>query len=188
MVRNKRAAIEMSIGTIVTLVLSVTLLIILIGFITKVGNFGNDIIDQTDDQVMKKITSAFMNGEIEEISIAPIDGALEVKAGSDSQFGLVIGNTLEGVNGATTTFSYEIFVNENDLGTCGKTKAELESLIPTGKSDSGIIVSPGDVSNLLRVPLFIPKGFPTCTFRYRINVYKSDGTPYGSEAMDVRIK
>jgi len=57
--KNKRAAMEMSIGTIVTIVLSMTLLIGGIMLVTNISKSGADIVDITDSQVKNQINQLF---------------------------------------------------------------------------------------------------------------------------------
>ena len=186
MVKNKRAAIEMSIGTIVTLVLSVTLLIILIAAVTKIGGITDNVLDQTESQVLDQINKVY--GADTKLALAPTSGTVTVRRNKDLQgFKIVIRNLVEGSEGEELTFSYEVSVDENDLGNCGKTKEELESLIIAGKARSEIIALPGETSSSQNVVFEIPDGFPKCTVPYMVKVYRSDDKPYASDAMVVKI-
>lgn len=183
MVKNKRAAMEMSMGTIVTLVLSMTLLILLIVVIRNIAGSANNAIDLTDQQLTSEINKLFGNDQ--RLAIYPASGLIESKSGKDSAFGFGIKNLLQGSEGENALFSYEVKVT--DAGNCGRTVDELESLISLGKSASNIFVVPGEVSSVQRVRFEIPSGFPLCTFRVSVLV-KANDKNYASDAMDIKIK
>lgn len=180
---NKRAAIEMSMGTIVTLVLSMTLLILLIVVIRNIAGSANNAVDLTDQQLTSEINKLFGNDQ--RLAIYPASGLVEVKSGKSGDFGFGIKNMLQGSEGENVIFSYETAVV--DVGKCGRTVEELESLISLGSSGSNIIIPPGHISSTQRVRFEIPSGFPLCSFRVSVLV-KAGENNYASDAMDITIK
>jgi hypothetical protein len=184
MVRSKRAAIEMSIGTIVTLVLSITLLIILISVITKIGDLSHGVLDQTESQITDQINKAF--GEDKTLGLTPSDGELNIKQGKSNGFAFNVKNELSGTEGVGAIFSYVVVVASD--GNCDKTDDELMNLIIYGESESGLSISPGGTLDESRkVKLVIPKDFPTCSFGYRVDVSGPDGSIYAQAPMIINV-
>ena len=180
MVKNKRAAIEMSIGTIVTLVLSITLLIILISVITRIGDTAKNTIDLTDSQLTDKMNKLF-NSE-KKLALYPDTGEVTFERGDMSEFSFGVQNLLSGSSSANAEFSYEVKVS--DAGTCGITLDELQDLIILGGSGT-MSIPAGEISSE-RVRFEIPDGFPNCVFRTVIEV-KANGNNYASDKMDIIV-
>ena len=56
---NKKAALEMSVGTIVVIVLAVTLLVLGVIFVNRIFSSASGIIDLTDQQLRDEVQKLF---------------------------------------------------------------------------------------------------------------------------------
>jgi hypothetical protein len=179
---NKRAAFEMSVGTIVTIVLSVTLLVLGIFFVQQVFSSAKGVAELTDEQMRNEINKLFSVED--KIIIYPSTKYVEIKQESTDGVGVGIKNLQQGVSG-DTTFSY--IVSAEDVSNCGVTAEVAESWIALGKSATDLSIASGDLAT--RKVLFnIPVGAPLCTARYKVEV-TADGKRYGtSVSFDVNIK
>lgn len=181
MQRNKRGAMEMSIGTIVTVVLSMALLIGGIMLVTNITDSSNNIVGMTNKQVEDQVNQLF--GDDSKVVVVPTTKSVEIKLGNDGGFAFGIKNLLTGTVGTNAKFGYEVVVS--DSGNCGVDESEISSWIILGKSDDNIGISQGD-SYSSKVVLNVPKGSPLCTFGLRLNVFYDDNKPYQTDNIVVR--
>ncbi len=178
---NKKAAMEMSVGTIITVVLGVTLLVGGIIFIGKIVTTTTGVADMTDQQLRNQISKLF--SEESKISIYPGTRELVIKQQDENGVGFGIKNLQQGVAGEES-FSY--IVSASDIGNCGISAAVADSWITVGKSESDIAIPVGEMV-VRKVLFYIPVGSPLCTARFKVEV-KAGGTNYASDFFDLKIK
>jgi len=93
MYKDKKAAIELSISTVVIIVLGVTMLILGITLVTKIMGFGTDSVDTLSDKVMGEIAGLFaQEGSSVAVKLGS-DKTVKIEAGSDP-FGISFGAQL----------------------------------------------------------------------------------------------
>ena len=181
---RKRGAIELSIGTIVIIVLAMSMLILGLVLVKNIFSGATAVTDMTNEQLKDQVSKMF--GEDKRLVVYPDTGRIDAKGGELSGFGLGIKNLLEGSQ-AGTSFNYEVVVADDDIQKkCGVSEREAEDWITTGRSERLEIASGNFESG--KVILEIPEGAKLCTFRYRVNVYDADNQIYDSEIMDVTIR
>ncbi len=174
---------EMSVGTIVTIVLLMSVLILGIFLIQKIGGVAKGAIDLTEKQLYTELNKLYEANEDEKIILYPQTNILEIKKGKSDGFGLLINNRLE----TDETFSYEITLA--DKGTCTMTESQIMSLINLGKERSNINLASGSIlSNPLRINFAIPETAKLCEVLYRLEVTTSDGSPYDGIDLQLTIK
>ncbi len=183
-VNSKRAAMEMTMGTMVTIVLLVTVLILGLVFVRTIFSSAKGAIDLTDQQLRNEIAKIF--SEESKIAIFPGTRFIEIKQEDTDGVGLGIRNRLQGVAG-TSTFSYEVIVSDPDLQRkCGVSEGSVINWIVTGRSENNIPIPSGDFSSQ-KVLFEIPSGSPLCTIRFRVNV-DVEGTAYATDFFDLKVK
>ncbi len=182
--KNRKAAMEMSVGTIVTMVLLVTVLILGIVLIKNIFSSAKGVVDLTDQQLRDEINKLF--SEESKISIYPSTRLVEIKQDSTDGVGLGIRNLLTGASG-NKKFSYEVAVSDSNLNEkCGINAETAEGWIVTGQAEEDIPIPSGDFSTQ-KVLFEVPVGAPLCTIRFRINV-NADGAAYATDFFDLKIK
>ena len=177
--KNKRAAMEMSVGAIVTIVLLVTVLILGLVLVRNIFASGKRVIDLTTSQLEDEVNKLF--GEDKELVIYPRTKFIQIKQGEIDGVGIGIKNLLEGVSGEQK-FSYEVVVA--DASDCAEPKEEIESWFKVGKTESDI-PNPVGGKAIQRVLFKIPVGSSLCIVRFRINVNDGD---YATDTFDVEVK
>jgi hypothetical protein len=181
---NKEGAMEMSVGTIVTIVLLVTVLILGVVLIKNIFSSAKSVVDLTDQQLRNEVNKLFSEGS--KISIYPSTRLVEIRQESTDGVGVGIKNLLTGASGEKT-FSYIVLVSDSDIeGKCGIDAGTAEDWIVTGKSEENIPIPSGDFSSQ-KVLFEIPTGSPLCTIRFRINV-EADGANYATDFFDVKVR
>jgi len=184
MKRGKKGAIELSIGTIVIIVLAMSMLILGLVLVKNIFSGAIDITDMTTEQLKSQVGELF--GSDKKLVVYPDSRHIDVKQGDPSGFGIGIKNLLEGST-TDVKFSYEVVVSDPDLrNKCGVSEQEAEAWINTGRAEDNLQIASGDFIST-KVLLSIPVGSPLCTLRYRVNV-EANNQPYASEIMDVTIK
>jgi hypothetical protein len=182
-IKKKKGAIEMSIGTIVTIVLSVSFLVLGIFLIQKISKSATSVVDLTDAQLRDQVNKLF--SEDSELVIYPQTKMVEIKQGSTDGVGIGIKNLREG-SSETTTFSYE--VKASSVSDCGEdfSESDAEDWMITGNSEDDIPIAPGDIATD-KILFRIPVGSPLCTVKFRINV-KADSDVYATDSFFVTVK
>jgi len=188
--RNRSAAMEMSVGTIVTIVLLMGVLVLGVFLIQRIFTSAKGAIDLTDEQLKNEINKLF--AEESKISIYPGTKLVEIKQENTDQMGIGIRNLLPGTAG-TSKFFYEVIISDPDLQQkCGITEQTASRWITTGRAENDIPIASGDFSPQ-RVLFEIPVGAPLCTIRYRVNVClnkqcSGGGESYATDSFDIKIK
>jgi len=184
MLNTKKAAMEMSVGTIVTIVLLMTVLILGLGLVRNIFSSSSNAINQIDSSVQNQLQQLFSEDGSRMIALYPVEREVKMKQGESGGFGLSIRN----VNQEAGVFSYDVTASEIGSG-CQLTLAQADGLISLGKMGQNIQLSSGSsLENPILVKFDLSETTPLCTIRYAINV-KSDGVPYGStNYVDLKVE
>lgn len=166
----------MSVGTIVTIVLLMSVLILGIFLVQKVFRSGSNAIDSIDNQVQSEITKLFSE-EGKRFVVYPTSQQLTIRKGDDPRgFAFSLKNTFP----ETRTFSYN--VEATDVTGCGSlTETQASSWLRNSKGE--LKIGAGNTPTLPElVLLVIPESAPPCTVTYRISVEDeseefTDGAP-----------
>lgn len=171
----------MSIGTIVTIVLAISFLVLGIFLIQRIGKSATSVVDLTDQQLRDQLTNLF--SEENRLVILPQTNTIPLK--QEAVGGIVIGiKNLQQGAGAGTTFSY--IVSADDVADCGITKTQAESWIASGKTGDNIQIASGE-SSVDRVIFRVPLGTPLCIVKFRVNV-DAGSAPYKSATFFIEVK
>lgn len=182
--RNKRAAMEMSVGTIVTIVLLMTVLILGLVLVRSIFSSATGAIDGIDKAVTNEINKLFSEDNTRKVVLIPNSRLVTIKKGEDSLgFGLAIRN----VGKEPETFSYNIHAADTS---CSVRLSEADDLIPLKRERSDLTIPPGQI---MADPIFIrfdvPDTFPPCLITYQVDTYYRGATEYSSPIdMDLEIK
>jgi len=182
--KNRKGQMEMSVGTIVTIVLLVTLLILGVVLIKNIFTSAKGVVDLTDQQLRSEISKLF--SEDTKLVIYPGTKMIEIKQGTTDGIGIGIKNLLEGTAG-NTKFSYVVSASVPDLANCGVTKAVAESWITVGRIGTDLSIASGDIRST-KVQFNIPVGSPLCTARFNVEVTQGNGVTYAGDSFDIIIK
>jgi len=182
--RSRSGAMELSMSTIVIIVLSVSMLVVGVYFISRLGGVMTGVVDLTDQQLRNEINKLF--SEESKITIYPGTRLVEIKQEKTDGPGVGIRNLQQGASG-DTKFSYNVIVSDSKIqDKCGINAGTAEAWIATGKSEEDIPIPSGDFS-AQKVLFEIPVGAPLCTIRFRVNV-EADGTSYATDYFDMKVK
>ena len=181
---NKKAAMELSIGTIVIIVLAMSMLILGLVLIRTIFTGAKYNVDTMNDKVRDEINKLFV--ENKKIVVYLANQKADIKQGADWGVAFGIKNLITGTPEASK-FTYDVEVsNPGEVkDNCGINENEALSWIKAGKS-GGIQIAPGE-TYISIIRFQIPEASPLCIVRYNINV-NADGGFYYADSFDVNIE
>ena len=183
-IENKKAAIEMSIGTIVVIVLSMSMLILGLVLIKNIFTGSSQNILQMNDKVKDQINKLFVEDKKTVVYLP--NQIAKIKQNEEWGIAFAIKNLERGVATAGK-FNYDVTVSDPDVRRkCGGiSDATIQNQwITTGRIDS-MTIPPGDTYYGI-VRFLIPENAPLCTIRFHID-FKLDKTPYATDFFDVEV-
>lgn len=180
--RNKQAAMEMSVGTLVTIVLLMAVLILGIFLIKNIFSGSTDAVENINNELQNQINSLFTQ-ENQKLVIYPASRGITVKKG-DTPKGFAFSVRNRDVESAEFTYT----VTASDISKCGSSFTEAKAnnylLSGTGKFNLG----PGDLLEQARLVKFeIPETAPPCTIVYNLDIKKT-GVSYSNADVFVTVK
>jgi len=186
--KSKKAAMEMSVGTIVTIVLLMSVLVLGIFLVQKVFSSSTGAIDSIDNQVQSEISKLFADEDLP-LVVYPTSGEIKLKKG-DSPKGFAFSVKNQDVNASSFKYlvkaqsGYEFKVRCGDAFT--ESKANSYILLKEGTFELGR----GNAMTTPEIVKFsLPDDAPPCTIPYRLEIYKGvEQTPYGGLTVWVTIK
>lgn len=185
LMKSKKAAMEMSVGTIVTIVLLVTVLVLGLVMVRSIFFSGTNAINQIDTQIQNQINQLFTEGEgTKKVVVFPTNREVTLKKGEDGGFGFSIQN----LDTKESSFTYTVSSTEIAKD-CSMTKQQADDLIVLGKDGSSPIklASGSKLENAILVKFSIPETATLCKIRYMVDV-KKEGQAYSSPTVDLIIK
>jgi len=181
---KKKGAIELSIGTIVIIVLAMSMLILGLVLVKNIFGGATNLVDLNNQQITEEISKIY--GADQKVVMYPNE-ELKLKQGEDAAFAIRIRNTVKGAEGQGATFSYSLKLE--GLDECGLSEEEVFSwMIGESGADIAIPSSEGHVEKIL---VDVPEGSPICNFKTRVTVTKtidSEETNYGAAQIFLKIK
>ncbi len=180
----KKGALELSIGTIVIIVIGMSMLILGLVLVQTIFSGSKYNVEQLNEKVKGEIGKLF---EEESKSVVYLANH-EARVKQGDTFGVAFAfKNLEQGDTSSSRFSYE--VKASDIGGCrGLTVQEAESVrwIPVGRITDNIQLPPGALEYRI-VRFSIPETAPLCIVRYDI-VVKKDAEVYVTDFFDLTIR
>ena len=179
-----KGAMEMSMGTIVTIVLLMSVLVLGLVLVRSIFKVGTNVVDATDDQLKDRMKELF--DDQTKVVIYPDTDQIKMKRGDTTGIAIGVRNKITGTDSTTGKFTYEVVVNDQDVKrNCGITETEVEKWIRgrTGTSD----LPQGSDTEVQKVLFDIPESAPLCSLKLNVNV-KVNGANYDSENFFLTIK
>ncbi len=186
MLKNKKGAMEMSMGTIVTIVLLMSVLVLGIFFVQKIFSSGSDAIDSIDAQVQNEIAKLFSEEGVS-LAVYPTSREINLKAGDDPKgFAFSIKNKDVEPHEYQYSVSGEQGFNYGEK--CGSTMTQQKADSYLILSSGTIELGPGGDLELPKLVMFdIPEIAPPCTIPYKLKI-DQDGAPFQGTTVYVTIK
>jgi hypothetical protein len=180
---NKKGAIELSISTVVIIVLGMTLLIGGIVLVQRIISSSISSIDKIDAGVESQVTKLFSD-DSQKTVVRLTNNQIDIKQGQSFGFAVGMKNTEEGSSSAST-FTYTVTASDIEKGCSGLTLAQVNGYVILGDTGS-VSLLPGKVGTKL-ITIKPASTAALCAVMYDLNVLKA-GQPYDSTQFRVDIK
>jgi len=179
---EKKGAIEMSIGTIVIIVLAMSMLILGMVLVRNIFTGSSQNVLQMNDKVKDQINKLFVEDKRTVVYLPNQIAKIEQNEDWGIAFG--IKNLARGTAEAGR-FHYDVTVSHPDVRTkCGIDERSIESWIKTGRSDD-MTIAPGEAYVGI-VRFMVPEASPLCTVRFHIDV-TMENQAYATDFFDVEV-
>lgn len=195
-IKNKKAAIELSIGTIVVIVLAMTMLILGLVLVRSIFTGATDSVDILNEQVKGEITNLFTEEKADIGIKAGSSRLVNVKEGS-GKFGVAFGarNPAGDAfdNTATSVIQYEVELSEQG-STCNLNTAKNWFTDPrieqTGSKykSSKINFLDGQGDSAYAIIFFdVPDGTSKCSLKVKVATYHRGGGPITTASFTIDV-
>ncbi|PJE81634.1 hypothetical protein COU58_01670 [Candidatus Pacearchaeota archaeon CG10_big_fil_rev_8_21_14_0_10_32_42] len=182
--KNKKGAMEMSVGTIVTIVLLMSVLVLGLFFVQRIFSSGSNAIDSIDSQVQNEINQLFGDGT-KRLSVYPTSREISVKRGDKTPKGFAF-SVRNDNNEPSSSFEYSI--ETESLNGCGQTMTkQLADSYILGGSGTFTLGPSSYLENARLVRFSFPESSPACTIYYKLEIMRND-VSYSDAQVIVTIK
>ena len=173
---------ELSIGTIVIIVLAMSMLILGMVLVKNIFSGSSQNILQMNDKVKDEINKLFV--EDKRMVVYLPNQIAKIEQNEDWGVAFGIKNLARGTV-EVGKFHYEVSVSDPDVKSkCGIDEKSVEGWMKTGRVDD-MTIAPGE--NYFGIVRFlIPENAPLCTIRFHLDV-TSDGVAYATDFFDVEV-
>lgn len=171
MMKNKKAAMEMSVGTIVTIVLLMAVLVLGLTLTKKIFVTSTDSINTIDDQVKNEINTLFDEGEDNLVVSLGNQNTAKIKQGTEN-FGIAIGFSPDDPGAWKANkqgCKYSIEVSQSGTYCVKSAWPNLQNSIKTGINDV-IFDKVDSVNGYALIKLDVPETVSPCLQRFNILV------------------
>lgn len=183
-IKDKKAALELSIGTIVIIVIAMSMLILGIILVNKIFGGATDSVDTLNEKVRGEISNLFAEEGTKIAIRLGSDKTAKIKQGE--RLGIAIGAKVENPPVTSTNLKYSLEIMTNtDSGCMDEFKSYFKDYsFSTYESSPKTGFEDLDGSNAYSIIVFdIPKDARACEQRIRINLEDSSGSvtsPYSA--------
>ena len=184
MIPERKAAIELSIGTVVIIVLAMSMLILGLVLVRSIFRGATESVDDLNSKVKAQITSLFADTDAKVAVLLGNDKTARIKAGSES-FGIGIGaKTPDGASAGSARGSrlkYKLsFQQDQNFRNCAHaTMLGLQATknLMTEPLDTTLDFDQFEGSNAFAlITLKIPEGTKLCSQKVFIDIYDTQAT------------
>ena len=183
--KNRKGALELSIGTLVIIVIGMAMLILGLVLVRNIFGIGTGVVDLVDQAAKDELNKLFNDPNTRSV-VYLSGGVAEIKPGNSYNLEFGIKNVLSGSEGVGAKFAYTVFASEVEEG-CGITETDADGIITIGKSGSGLTIPPGADPSPQTVRLKAGEGFPLCSMKFNIDVTFNDNLPYHTNSFIVEV-
>ncbi|MBU2523470.1 MAG: hypothetical protein KKE23_04260 [Nanoarchaeota archaeon] len=168
--KNKKGAIELSMTTVVVIVLSMTMLVLGLVLVRSIFTGATELVDITNEKTKAQIIDLFADEESSDlIVLLGSDKTIKVKADTDLAWAAIAARTIDGTASSRDRLQYKLTLDQNSDCLQRNAKAIVESWfsgIGTYRNFDGY---EGDTSTAT-VKFGIPKATALCTQTVNIDV------------------
>ena len=169
---SKRGAIELSMSTVVIIVLAMTLLIGGLMLVRNIVSGANQVVDLTNDNVLKEINSLFSEGDKIIVKLGNSKTA-NIKANGEPEGIIIASTTIDGDVVDIKDMLYTLKLDDSSLDNCLELLGEIKTLSLFNKkfeTDLEFDSSDGGMA-AAQIRVAIPEGTRVCSQMIKFDVY-----------------
>lgn len=187
LLKNKKGAMEMSVGTIVTIVLLMSVLVLGIFLVQNIFDTGTSAVESIDNQMQNEINKMFSD-EGREFVIYPDSREVDLKRKDDPKgFAIAVDNK----NNEEKTYEFELFAlpSYDFQGRCGISEDTANSYLLYSEGDFSLGANQNNLQNAEYIKFDVPENAPRCTIPYRVELeYEDSGEAFQETTVYLNIK
>lgn len=172
--QNKKGAIELSMSTVVIIVLAMSMLILGIILIQRIFGSANEAITGIDQGVKDQINRLFAADRERTLILFPDSGLVEIERGSrNTGFAVSVRNTAD-----TGPLPIKVRLGNIDKGSCSTNPVSASGITIIGLSNSDQTFNLGaktSLENYIHVRFDVPQNAELCTFGVPVIATDSTG-------------
>jgi hypothetical protein len=169
---SKKGAIELSMSTVVIIVLAMTLLIGGLVLVRNIVSGANQVVDLTNDNVLKEINSLFSEGDKIIVKLGNSKTA-KVKANNEPEGIVIASTTIDGDIVAIEDMAYLLKLDDSSLDNCLELLGEEKTLALFNKKFGKEIEFDSSDGSMAaaQITVKIPEGTRVCSQMVKFDVY-----------------
>lgn len=186
-IKSKRAAMELSVGTIVVFVLSMSVLVLGFFLIQRIFSAGSTAIDEVDTAIQDQIQKLFTDDSERAVAVYPNSREISITRG-DSPKGFAFSVRNNDLDTGTFTYTTEATDVSQCKGTI--TESEADSFLLGGSDSEGFELGPSASLDFPRIVRFVTsETTPSCPILYTVTIDKQGASgDYSSFSVLVNIE
>ena len=182
-IHSKKAALELSIGTVVVIVIGMSMLILGLVLVRKIFVGSTYNIDILNEKVEGQINKLFEEDDARRVVFYLPNNEVKVKLGETFGVAFGIRNSASGES-SSSDFTYNLRAAEIETGCSGLTLEQAQDYISLGKSGTFSLAPGQTYSRVAKVR--VPESAPLCEITYDFEVTKNN-QPYETSFFIVLI-
>ena len=196
--KNKKAAIELSIGTVVIIVLAMTMLIMGIVLVTNIFQGATDLADVTSANTREQLIALFSEEDSNVAIQAGSNRVVQAKSGGDTRnINLGARKNPSSLLTSRQDLEYSLSYQTRDeaQGNCESLNVNIQNFFrinlgPNGQQGNKISFDRFDGDTAFStIEVSVPEGTPSCTQKIFITVYDgTTGNTIGSEFFTISVE
>jgi len=156
---------EMSVGTIVTIVLLMAVLVLGLVLVRTIFTGATENIEAIDEAIKSQISTLFSEDNAKKVVILPASREFSIKKGESGGFAFSIRNT----GSDTKTFNYDVKVLEV-ARTCRMSVQDADRLLILGRSGAVTLPSLEVLEHPIHVNFRVPDDASKCDINYALDI------------------
>lgn len=185
--QNRRGALELSIGTIVILVIGMSMLILGLTLVRTIFKSGTESVNALDESVKKEINKLFSDEGKDVVVMLGSDRTAKIKPDTQG-FGIgILSRTPDGTSATRERLNYKLTLGEGNCRTL-LTDAGIGALFVTSLNTMHTFDEIYGSNVAAFVTLNVPKGTPVCSQKVNVDVIDTTtNLPVGGSFFRIEI-
>lgn len=188
-IKNRKAAIELSISTIVVIVIAMAMLILGLTLVRTIFNSATASVNALDTNTQKEISKVFASEEDQNVLVRlGADSTASIKPNTPDFSIAIAARTPDGSPAARDTLQYKLSIGDGNCNTLLGGDQAFKNFFATPFDKSNNFDAYDGSNVFANVVLSVPKGTPVCTQKVNVDVIVSKtNIPVGGSFFVIKV-